>query len=69
MDVLDIITADAVETKDIISIDGETVVVIAVTETEDPDEVSVRAYSLDTNDTDDYPLPYDYRVELYGKAE
>lgn len=69
MEVIDLITADQIETKDIVSIDGETVVVISVTETQDPDEVSVRAYSLDTNDVDDYPLPYDYSLEYYGKAE
>lgn len=66
MEEIDIITADAVEIGDLISIDGEEIEVIKFEDSEDIDAVVFRGYSQQSGDTDTFELPYDYEVSLLG---
>lgn len=69
MEAYDTVPADSLEDSDIgaiISIDGEPVEIKAILETEDPDEVTLRVYSHETNETETVSLPYDYNVDLLG---
>jgi hypothetical protein len=64
--VIDTITADAVEIGDLISLDGEEIEILKFEESDDIDRVAFRGYSQLTGDTNTYALAYDCEVSLLG---
>jgi hypothetical protein len=62
----DTIDADQIEDADQIRVDGTLYEDVRVENSNDPDEVRVRAYSEDEGDMVTLYLPYDYRVDLWS---
>lgn len=62
----DTIDADQIEDADQIRVDGTLYEDVRVENSNDPDEVRVRAYSEDEGDMVTLSLPYDYRVDLWS---
>lgn len=67
MIITDTIQADQIEDGDQIVIDGDPIEVTSVEESEDDmDEIVVKGFSHDTGDSVQYPLPFDYYVDMWG---
>lgn len=62
----DTIDADQIEDADQIRVDGTLYEDVRVENSNDPDEVRVRAYSEDEGDMVTLSIPYDYRVDLWS---
>lgn len=61
------IQADQIEVGDQIVVDGDPIEVTFVGDNpEDINEVLVKGVSHETGDTVEYPLPFDYDVDVWG---
>lgn len=66
INIYDNITADQIEDGDQIQVDGVFYEDVRIENSDDPDEVRVRAYSEDEGDMVTIELPYDYPVNLWA---
>lgn len=66
MNIIDSIQADQIEDGDQILLDGEPLTDVRTRETDDPDEVIVRGYSLDEGEMVEYAVPFDYSVDVWA---